>query len=278
MASIKNIPFASFKNVADGYKASEEARHSCVRLSIEVEKGAPKELVLALKTALMPKTETGLVHVAALSSANTMQVNPDCNLAIVVAGTEGLAVGAANAFASAGVPCAIVVQSAVEVEAAELPESVALLSAATPGVLLDKLATWMVGASSADLALANNFDFVRKTVTAKCIKERSAQNAVVGAIPWGNGADMPIMAANQVLMTLDVAGAHGRGATGERIAEAAGVVGAAFASRSIARKLIGKLPGLDWAVRAGIGAGATYAIGRGLEFIYGVQDTWKKRA
>lgn len=278
MASIKDIPFASLKNVAEGYKSSEAARHSCVRISVEIETGAPKDLVLALKKALMPNTATGLMHIAALTGSSAMQVNPDCDLALVVSGSEGLALGAARAFAAAGVPCALVVESSVEVEAEDLPQGVTLLCAATPKVLLEKLAYWMVETSHADLALAANFDFVRPVVTDKCIKERSTQNAVVGAIPWGNGADMPIMAANQVLMTLDVAGAHGRGATSERLVEAAGVVGTALVSRSVARKLVGKLPGLDWAVRAGIGAGATWVIGRGLELAYAVQDKWKKRA
>lgn len=278
MASIKDIPIAAFKNVADGFKASESARRECVRISVEVEQGAPRDLVLALKSAFVPKTETGLVHVAALSKDAAMQINPDCDLAIVVSGSQGLALGAARAFAQSHIKVAIVVESSVEVASDELPEGAELLCAATPHVLLDKLATWMVSTSGADLALAANFDFVRSAVTAKCIKDRSAQNAAIGAIPWGNGADMPIMAANQVLMTLDIAGAHGRAAGPERLGEAAGVVGAAFASRSIARKLTGKLPGLNWAIRAGIGAGATYAMGRALELVYGVQDAWKKRA
>lgn len=278
MAGIKDIPINAFKNVADGFKASEAARRECVRISIEVEQGAPQDLVLALKAALMPKTETGLVHVAALNKQNTLQINPDCDLAIIVCGSEGLAVGAAKAFAQAHIKCALVVESSVEVASDDLGEDVALLCASSANALVDKLATWMVEASNVDLALAANFDFVRSAVTAKCIKERSAQNAVIGAIPWGNGADMPLMAANQVLMTLDVAGAHGREAGTERLAEAAGVVGAAFASRALARKLVGKLPGLNWAIKAGIGAGATYAIGKGLELVYGVQDAWKKRA
>lgn len=277
MASIKDIPLGSLKSVVDGFKSSEASRRSCVRIAIELDEGVPQDLVNALKDALMPKSQTALLHIAALKSGKTVRINPDCDLALVVSGTGGLAIGAANAFAHLSIPCAIIVESSVEVASDEIEQGVSLLCASNPSSLLEKLADWMVATNVAELALASNFDFIRQAVTKKCITERSMQNAVVGALPFGNNADMPIMCANQVLMTLDIAGAHGKEASIERLGEIASVVGVGFLSRSVARSTLGKLPGTDWLLRAAIGAGATYFIGYALELTYAVQDAWKKR-
>lgn len=278
MARIKDIPFAQFKNVAEGFKNNEAARHNCVRISVVIEEGAPNDLVLALKGALVPKTATGLVNVGTLVTGDSLRINPDSDLALIVCGTSNLALGCARAFSHAGVACAIIVESSVEVAADNLPANTSLICAATPSSLLVKLASWMVQSSASDFALASNFDFIRPAVTNNCITVRSAQNAVIGALPFTSGADMPVMAANQFLMSLDIAGAYGQGATPERLAEGAAIVASSFASRALARRFATSLPGLGWAVRGAIGYGATFAIGKALSISHAVQDTWKKRA
>lgn len=277
MASIKDIPFAQIKNVAESFKTNEADRHSCVRIAIVLDGEVEQELALALKQALTPESSTGLINVGTLRAGEPLRVNPDCDLAIVLAGSGHQALGAARAFAAAKVPCAVCVESSVAVEADDVPESCALICAATPKALLSKLASWMVSACNADIALAANFSFVRAAVTKKCISDKAAQNALVGVLPFGNGADMPVMAANQFLMSLDVASAHGKGSSTERVAAGASIIGASFASRGIARALVKKLPGLGWAVRGAVGYGATYAIGKALQAAYVVQDAWKTR-
>lgn len=277
MASFADIP-NSIKSVVEGFKNSEESRQKVVRIAIELDGGAPKDLVQALKNAFIPEDTTALLHIANLSKNYAVRVNPDCDFAIVVSGSEGLAVGAANAFARSGVACCIVVESSVEVKAEALEMGVTILCASDSAVLLAKLADWMVGANIAQVALASNFSFVRGAVVNKFIKDKSSQNGVVGVIPFGNGADMPIMAANQVLMAFDIANAHGHTQTNERLVDAGVVVASSFASRSLARSITGKIPGFDWAIRGLIGAGATFALGKGLSSVYAVQDAWKKRA
>lgn len=277
MAGIKDIPFAQIKNVAEGFKTNESNRHSCVRIAVVLDGEVERELALALKDALTPESTTGLLNVSTLRPSEPLRINPDCDLAIVLSGTGQRALGAARAFAAAKVPCAICVESSVEVEADSIPESCALICAATPSALLSKLATWMVSACSADIALAANFAFVRAAVTKKFVTEKAAQNAVVGVLPFGNGADMPVMAANQFLMSMDVASAHGKGSSTERVAAGASIVAASFASRGIARSLVKKLPGLGWAVRGAVGYGTTYLIGKAIQTAYVVQDAWKTR-
>ena len=80
----------------------------------------------------------------------------------------------------------------------------------------------------------------------------------------GSGADLPIMAANQALMALDISGAYGRGADAERLGEVAVVLALALSSRSLARRLCAVLPGLGLLIKAGIAYGGTYCLGEAL--------------
>lgn len=261
MARFTDIPFAQVRDVAEGARASEARRRSCVRIAIELEEGAPDDLALALKDALMPETASGLVHVGRVRAGGVLRVNPDCDLAVVVSGSSGAAAGVAQAFSRVGVPCAIVVETSVEAPELAGTPGVALVSAQTPEALLPKLASWMADSCRADVALAANFSFCRRAVVERCIRERSAQGAAVGLLPLSGGADFPVLAAGQTLMALDLAGAYGRGPSAGRLADVAAVIACGLASRSVAKRLAGSLPGLGWLVRGAVAYGGTTAVG-----------------
>ena len=59
-----------------------------------------------------------------------------------------------------------------------------------------------------------------------------------------------------------IAAAYGESLSTERIKELACVVAGGFACRAVARQLVGVVPALGWAVKAGIGYSGTYAMGR----------------
>ena len=265
MAGINNIPFAKVGEFIGGAREGQRRRRECVRVAVELEDGAPRELALALKGALMPETASGLVHVGAIRAGVAVRVNPDADVAVIVAaGPSGPGASVARAFRRAGVPCVIVVESSLDAPGGEGLEGTALVSAASTDALLAKLASWMADACGRDIALAANFPFCRRAVAERCVRERSAQNAVVGLGPLGSGADLPIMAANQALMALDISGAYGRGADAERLGEVAVVLALALSSRSLARRLCAVLPGLGLLIKAGIAYGGTYCLGEAL--------------
>lgn len=114
------------------------------------------------------------------------------------------------------------------------------------------------------LALASAFPFMRHQLSLGIVRETSLQNAAVGAIPFIPGADMPIMTANQVKMTLEVAAVHGLEMDVSRALELVCVVSGGFVCRTVARELVGIVPGFGWAMKAGIGYSGTYAMGRAL--------------
>lgn len=272
MARFSDIPFSRVRDVAEGARASEARRRSCVRVAIELEEGAPDDLAYALRDALMPETASGLVHVGRVRKGAVLRVSPDCDLAIVVAGTSGAAAGVARAFSRVGVPCAVVVETSVEAPELAGTPGVALVSAASPEVLLPKLASWMADSCRADVALAANFPLCRRAVAERCIRERSAQGAAVGLLPLSGGADMLVLAAGQTLMALDLAGAYGHGPSADRLADVAAVIFAGLSSRAVARRVSRVLPGLGWLVRGAVAYGGTAAIGWALVCRHEVQD------
>jgi uncharacterized protein (DUF697 family) len=69
------------------------------------------------------------------------------------------------------------------------------------------------------------------------------------------------MTANQAKMVLQIAAAYGEELGIERARELFGVVGGAFVFRAAARQLLAFLPGFGWAIKGGIGATGTLAMG-----------------
>lgn len=265
MARISDIPVSKVAEVVAGARAGQGKRRECVRVTVELEEGIGADLAGALRQALVPETSSGLVHVGLVRAGERLRVNPDADVAIVAcAGEGGPGPAMARAFSSAGVPCALLVETAVEAPGQDELGEVAVVAAATPEALVAKLADWMAGACERDIALAANFPFVRRSVAMRCVRERGAQNAAVGLLPFGSGADMPVMAANQALMALDVAGAYGDGVTGELLCELGLMIAGAFVSRGVARAACRALPGLGLIVRPAVAYGGTAAMGMGL--------------
>ena len=66
---------------------------------------------------------------------------------------------------------------------------------------------------------------------------------------------------NQIRMVLRIAAAHGEALDRERAFEILSVVAAGLGFRTLARQLVGVVPGLGWAVKGGVAYGATLALG-----------------
>lgn len=125
-----------------------------------------------------------------------------------------------------------------------------------------RMGEWVVATfKETRLSYSQAFDFVRRPLALESVRSTAAQNAGVGLVVVIPGADMPVMTANQAKMVLEIAAAYGQPLTAERIKELAAIVGGGFAWRAVARQIIGVVPALGWAVKAGIGYGGTVAMG-----------------
>jgi uncharacterized protein (DUF697 family) len=109
--------------------------------------------------------------------------------------------------------------------------------------------------------LAARIPALRPPVVDAIVKHFSVQNGVLGVAIFIPGADFPVLTLNQIRMVLRIATAHGEELDRERAFEVLSVVAAGLGFRTVARHLVGLVPGLGWAVKGGVAYGATLAVG-----------------
>ena len=111
------------------------------------------------------------------------------------------------------------------------------------------------------LSLAARLPVLRQAVTERLIASASRRNGLIGVAVFIPGVDMPILTFNQLRMVLRIALAHGEGIDRSRAVELAGVVGAGFTFRAIARSVLDFVPFGGWAVKGAIAYTGTRAVG-----------------
>jgi uncharacterized protein (DUF697 family) len=110
-------------------------------------------------------------------------------------------------------------------------------------------------------ALAARLPVLRRAVCEELIRIFSRKNAIISALVFIPGVDMPVLTLNQIRLVLRIALAYGQEMNGQRSVEIAGVVGAGFGLRALARQLLDFIPIAGWAVKGGITDTGTRAIG-----------------
>ena len=110
-------------------------------------------------------------------------------------------------------------------------------------------------------SLAGRLPVLRGAVCAELIRSFSKRNALIAAAVFIPGVDMPVLTLNQARLVLRIALAYGQPVDNQRAAELAGVVGAGFGFRTVARELLDVVPVAGWAVKGAIAYSGTRAIG-----------------
>lgn len=110
-------------------------------------------------------------------------------------------------------------------------------------------------------SLAARLPVLRGAVCAQLIDKASKHNALIGAAVFVPGVDMPILTVNQVRLVLRIALAYGEQIDRSRAIELAGVVGAGFGFRAVARELLDFVPVAGWALKGAIAYTGTRAVG-----------------
>jgi len=116
--------------------------------------------------------------------------------------------------------------------------------------------------------LAAGLPWVRPAVIARLIRRTALENALIGALVFIPGADMPVMTLNQVRMVLRIGAAYGRGVEPSRAPEIMAVVGAGLGLRALAHQGLRFVPVAGWALKGAIGYGGTIALGRAAVAFY----------
>lgn len=134
------------------------------------------------------------------------------------------------------------------------------------------------------VALAKVLPGTRQVVVNKIVEDSSSLNAGIAMLssvpsvipllgllaPPAAIADMVILTKNQLLMVLRVAAAYGREPNwGKRLPELASVLGMAFGWRSLARELVGFVPGgIGMVIKGTIAYAGTATVGRAAAWFY----------
>jgi uncharacterized protein (DUF697 family) len=109
--------------------------------------------------------------------------------------------------------------------------------------------------------LAARLPVLRHAVCEELIRKISRQNALVGVAVFVPGADLPVLTLNQVRLVLRIADAHGFEIDRDRLPEVLGVLGSGLGFRAIARRAIGAVPVVGWAVKGAVAYAGTRALG-----------------
>jgi uncharacterized protein (DUF697 family) len=247
----------------------QEAREEPIKIAIFVEVDAPDVLVDLMQDAFHPNTANATVDAEVVKAGTTFGVDPstDAVVAVIGSGTSGIDATLTRSRERAIPTVAIALGDDHRVVATMLgtPYRDTLADPDAEELVHDELGDWLVDRLPGKrLSMANNFDFMRRAVAVDAVKNTAWQNGVIGVVAFFPGTDMPLMTANQAKMAMQIAAAYGETIGIERLKELGVVVGGAFAFRTIARQAAGFLPGFGWAIKGGIGATGTLAMGYGI--------------
>jgi len=110
--------------------------------------------------------------------------------------------------------------------------------------------------------LAARLPVLRGPVCDRIVASFARKNGILGAAVFIPGADLPVLALNQVRMLLLLDQAYGLELDPrERLPEILAVVGAGLGLRTVARELLDFVPVAGWAVKGGVAYAGTRALG-----------------
>lgn len=250
----------------------EERRTDFVCVLALVDTTASTSIALPVRDAFDPRMPTSEVRVVAADSERDLLAPtlPDVCVAVSGKRPEDLVPGICE-LAAAGVPVAIVAESALDVPPMPLGETalqrVSIISATTTEVLLEKLAEWLIEATHKGIAMAANFPFCRKAKVRKLTNDMAVETAMNRA-KQGPGGELPSVAVSQARLALSIAAVNGQPLSLRRVPEVVSAIGVGVGSRVLANKYLGKIPVVGWLFEAGLGYLGTEATGKTLQHRY----------
>jgi uncharacterized protein (DUF697 family) len=122
--------------------------------------------------------------------------------------------------------------------------------------------------------LAAHVPLLREAVAEQLVASIARKNGVLAAAVWIPGADLPVLALNELRLVLRLAQAYGAaGEVADRLPELAATVGAGFGLRALAREVLDVVPGAGWAVKVGVAYVGTRALGEAARLRFALAPT-----
>jgi uncharacterized protein (DUF697 family) len=131
------------------------------------------------------------------------------------------------------------------------------------GFPLERIAGVVAGRLGEDAApLAARLPVLRRAVARRLVSSFSAKNGVVAAAVFVPGADLPVLALNEVRMLLRIEQAYGLAPEPrERAPEILASLAAGIGLRAAARELLDLVPFAGWAVKGAVAYAGTRGLG-----------------
>jgi len=131
------------------------------------------------------------------------------------------------------------------------------------GFPLEAIAKAIAGRLGEEAApLAARVPSLRRATAQQLVAAFSRKNGIVGAAVFIPGADLPLLALNELRLLLRLEQAYGLEIDPrERLPEIAATLGAGFGRRALARELLDLVPVAGWAVKGVVAYAGTRALG-----------------
>lgn len=253
--------------VMNALKKTTAQSEQKIRVGILIDPLFDEDVATEIARLCVPEARNGHTTVDILDDSLNIRVDKSFDAVLIAVGQATSIYGkelVAHCHAI-DVPACILTTSVQRTELASY-YGLSILDAMT--VTLDSaeevLASWFAdNARDKKVAFARCFPWLRQAIAKEYVSTTALQNAAVGGLLFIPGADMPVMTLNQAKMVVQIAACYGQPLSTERIKELLVVVGGGFAFRTVARQVVGLVPGFGWAIKATIGYSGTLAMGYG---------------
>ena len=131
------------------------------------------------------------------------------------------------------------------------------------GFPLEAIAKAIAGRLGEEAApLAAGVPLLRRAAAEQLVAAFARKNGIVGAAVFVPGADLPLLALNEIRLLLRLEQAYGLEIDPrERLPEIVATLGASFGLRAVARELLDLVPVAGWAVKGAVAYAGTRALG-----------------
>lgn len=266
--AIPKIPI-DVKALTQAGKLFESDASGDTIVEVLVDASASQALVSLVRQSLA--VEPGTIDFSILGFSEDMpRLNTEASLTIVVAGSSPHLRRLMEIALWSGIKCVVLSQdvptlisTVAEEDALEIAQSLIEVDVSKPVEVLQKdLTNWCIAnLPELRLSLGLAFPFMRHAIALDLTRQTSLENAVIAAIFFLPGADLPLLTLNQCKLLYQIAVVNGIPLTRDRLVELALVIVSAFGLRGVTRLALRKFAPVGWLVRGGVAFGATLLMG-----------------
>ncbi|MDR2672801.1 MAG: hypothetical protein LBC35_05885 [Coriobacteriales bacterium] len=277
---IPSLPI-SLKALTKAGKGFIGLSEQATSVAVLVDETADKQMVAACRRFLTPAQDS--VDFSVISfGAQTPRLDKQTTLTIVLAGSSSrlgrimeIALWTDRALVAISPDVATILKQVAPEDA--LAVAADIIEYPTRNVDTDKsarhceqaLARWCATKlPDHRLNLALALPFLRQAAVDSLTRQTALENAVISAVFFLPGSDMPALTMNQAKLLYQIAVINGFALNRQRFIELAVIIASGFGLRALSRLLTKRVGSAAWLLRTAVSCGGTLAIGHLAHFYY----------